>query len=223
MPEPPDEAELAALGLGAAVRVAAVPIGASVEELFAEEIACVARAVPKRQREFATGRTLARRLLGELGFPPAPLLPEADRTTRWPEGAVGSIAHTDEVCIVAVARSEVARSLGIDVEAETPLEADLVRLVCTERERAWLQDRQPAERGLLAKLVFSAKEAAYKCLFPLTGMMLDFQDAEIELKDGRFVVRWQPPEVAELGLGVTEGRYVLTGDWILAGARCRTE
>ncbi|WCD84288.1 4'-phosphopantetheinyl transferase Svp [Streptomyces xanthophaeus] len=42
--------------------------------LFPEEAAALARAVPSRQREYATARTCARRAMGALGMPPAPLV-----------------------------------------------------------------------------------------------------------------------------------------------------
>ena len=41
--------------------------------LFPAEEAAIARAVPKRRSEFATGRACARAALAKLGLPPSPV------------------------------------------------------------------------------------------------------------------------------------------------------
>ena len=56
-------------------------------DLFPEEAAVVAKAVPKRQREFAGVRACARRALARLGVPPVPLLPGS-----WDVDADGLLA-----------------------------------------------------------------------------------------------------------------------------------
>src|SRR5262245_62949338 len=81
------------------------PAERAIDALLPEERAHIARAIPKRRNEFAVGRSLARELLGELGFPDFPLLPGADRAPRWPLGIAGSIAHDSRQCVVAVVRA----------------------------------------------------------------------------------------------------------------------
>jgi 4'-phosphopantetheinyl transferase EntD len=152
--------------------------------LLAEELALVADAVPARRREFAAGRECARRLLGRIGFQPAPLLAAADRAPIWPSGAIGSISHGEGVCAVAVSRSERLTSLGLDVEPDEPLEEDLWPTICTPREIRHLSSLPHALRGRTARLYFSAKECTYKCLYPLTRIALGFHDVEIELPSG---------------------------------------
>ena len=61
----------------APVRVASMPVDADPASLFDEERAAVARAVAKRQREFASGRRCARVLLAELGHPAVAILRNA--------------------------------------------------------------------------------------------------------------------------------------------------
>jgi 4'-phosphopantetheinyl transferase EntD len=156
--------------------------------LFPEEEAWITRAIPKRRREFATGRWCARQALARLGLPDVPLPPAPDRAPRWPAGIVGSITHSDTLCIVAVARQDHVHALGVDTEPWAPLDAELWPLVCTPTELGWLMRQPPRLRGYLARALFSAKEATYKCQYPLTGAMLDFLDLEValDLPGGRF-------------------------------------
>ncbi|MFW5921558.1 MAG: 4'-phosphopantetheinyl transferase family protein [Polyangiales bacterium] len=149
--------------------------------LYPQEEAAIGRAVEKRRRELIAGRVLARRALGELGLPPAPIPVGDDRAPVWPEGVVGSITHTRDYCAVVVARREHVRSLGADAELGEPLGEHLWRRVCTDRERRWLGDRPAGEQGRLAKVVFSVKECLYKAQYPLTHQFLGFQDVEAEL------------------------------------------
>lgn len=149
--------------------------------LLPDEEDAVRSAVPKRRREFLAGRSCARAALRALGLDEAPLPVRADRTPAWPADVVGSITHSDIYCAAAVAwRSDVA-ALGIDVEDVARFDLDLLPVICTPRERAELAARPAAERRLAAALVFSAKEAFYKCQYTLTGSWLGFQDVEVDL------------------------------------------
>lgn len=208
--------------LGADVGVACSPLLGEDDEqdLFPEEAVAVERAVPKRVREFATGRQLARRLLGELGFAPGPLPARADRSPRWPPGAVGAITHTKSLCIVVAARGGPDESLGVDVEPRDDLSAELHPLVCTNKEMRWLA-AQPADRqGRLGKALFSAKETLYKCQHPLTATFLGFHQAEVELDPaaGRFDARILHPVAARLGDLLT-GTLIETDRWIVTAMR----
>lgn len=159
------------------------------------EAAAVARARPGRQREFAAGRAAAARAMAALGLPPAPLPAGADRAPVWPPGLVGSIAHDGRVCLAALARQDRCAGIGIDVEPDAPLPADLLAAVCTETERAHLARLPAAEAGRAARLAFSAKESLYKCQYPLTGRVLEFDEVEIFCEGpagaarGRFAAR----------------------------------
>src|ERR1700730_18709662 len=63
-------------------------------ELHPAEAEDVARAVPKRIAEFAAGRACARAALAEFGVREFALRAAPDRQPLWPEGFIGSIAHT---------------------------------------------------------------------------------------------------------------------------------
>ena len=165
------------------------PPETAIEPLTAEEELCVRRAVPKRRREFAVGRTCARKALARLGIHGYPLIAGADRAPVWPAAIVGSITHSSGVVGVAVARRGPIRGIGFDVEVAAPLKAELVSRICRSSERRWIRDTAPPPHPAdWPKVLFSAKEAVYKCISPLTGASLDFHDVEISVTpaEGRF-------------------------------------
>ncbi|WP_064742411.1 4'-phosphopantetheinyl transferase superfamily protein [Bradyrhizobium sp. ORS 375] len=187
-------------------------------ELFADECAFVQAAVPKRRAEFASARVLARKALAALGAPLVSLVPAPDRSPVWPLGYTGSISHCSDYCAVVVARSRDIRSLGLDVEDKRELDPAMQDLVLTRAERQWLESQLPVLRPVLPILIFSAKEAYYKCQYPITGGFLDFQDVElaIEWASGTFEARvlktgW-PAAVARLS-----GRFVVDPDRVGCG------
>jgi 4'-phosphopantetheinyl transferase EntD len=177
-----EDAELRAVELksrlGGRVLVASAPLTGELSDLFPEEQHVVERAVMSRVREFATGRVLARQLLRRLGFSDEPILPGRNRCPIWPAGATGSISHTGDRCVVAVALREDAAAIGIDVEPFAPLETELYRLVFVESELAWLRDQPSSQRPYVARALFSAKESYYKCQYPITERVLEFKDVE---------------------------------------------
>lgn len=167
-----------------------VPRDEDVAALHPAEAAAVALAVPKRRREFATGRRCARDALAMLRVPrTGPVLIGPSREPLWPHGVVGSITHSGEYCAVAVARAEDAIAVGIDAERIEAVDEDIVAAVLSPRERG-----HPA-RSLLGEawplLVFSAKESVFKALFPATRRWLDFGDVElsVDAEAGRFGAR----------------------------------
>jgi enterobactin synthetase component D len=133
-----------------------------------------------RKSIFDMGRACAAELLAGLGSPETSVAMAADRSPVWPQGYVGSITHTDDLLGVAVARRKDFRSIGIDAESiiqpETTVEID--ELCMNERERS-LRDSFEIDHQMFSSLCFSAKESFFKCLYPLTGVWFDFQDAEI--------------------------------------------
>lgn len=165
-------------------------------------------AAQTRIEQFTAGRVCSRIALGRLGVAATTPIPRGeDRAPIWPAGFVGSISHTDSWCAAAVARAEDIRAVGIDLEPATPLKESLWRRVCTPKERDWLHELP--EPGLTGKIVFSAKEAVYKCQYPITSMFLGFHAVEVELGDGSFQVVFQQ-EAGEFRPGdVMSGRYLV--------------
>lgn len=97
---------------------------------------------------------------------------------RWPDGVVGSIAHTRDGAWAVVAASAEWLRVGIDSECIVDESGgrDIVALCCTPSERArWF----PAGADpLRATLLFSAKESVYKAIHPLVKRFVEFDEME---------------------------------------------
>lgn len=159
-------------------------------DMFAAEMAAIARAVPKRRAEFAAGRRAAHKAMEALGQLPSPVIMGPDRAPVWPAGLVGSISHCGSVALAVAGYEAHYAGLGIDVEPDAALPDDVIAAVTTPPERRWLA--QGRQRGQAARVLFSAKECVFKLLYPMRGEMFDFADVEITLDEdgGGFSARW---------------------------------
>ncbi|MGR3638617.1 4'-phosphopantetheinyl transferase family protein [Alterinioella nitratireducens] len=144
------------------------------DDLRPEEAAAMARATPARRAEFAAGRTAARAGLRAIGLVPLPIPMAPDRSPIWPRGVIGSISHDGDQAMAIVTRYQGVAGLGLDMEPHEDLPCDLWETVLTPAETCWLTMRDAAARGPLARMIFSAKEASYKALYPLTGAVVGF-------------------------------------------------
>lgn len=145
--------------------------------LFAEEYEIIASAVPRRQREFFLGRSLAHDVLAELGCSSAPLLRDDQGAPLWPAGIHGSLSHSQGLCL-AIATAG-GTSIGVDVERHQPLPPGVARTILTPQEETKLPHL--SSHYSLPTVVFSAKEALYKAWYPLTHQWLGFHDAQTTL------------------------------------------
>ncbi len=174
--------------LGPGIAVAACDPREDLGGLWPQEQEAVRDAVTARKLEYKAGRFAARQAMEDLGIGRAPIPSGPDRGPVWPQGLTGSISHCATACVAGVARTRDVLSLGIDVEAAVPLDADLVEIVCTPAERDWLARQKPGTARVLAKLIFSAKECTYKAQFPLSRQIFDFHGLtlDIDLQSRRF-------------------------------------
>ena len=163
----------------------------------------------KRQREFIAGRYCAAQALrlagaadwaAEIGTGPAgePL---------WPAGFVGSITHTVTHATSAVAGCDDAISIGIDAEPFAgPERVTRVSCIVLHACESRLKATGFAPEAVFT-LCFSAKEAFFKCLFPLVRHRFDYRDAAVRMID----VREQRIEIellTSLGTGYDRGRRI---------------
>jgi phosphopantetheine--protein transferase-like protein len=154
------------------------------------EYSSIKHAVEARQQEFSAGRMCARQALKHLGVFAGPLRKLPNRSISWPEGITGTVSHNEIWCGAAVARRCDVAGIGLDMETVTRIGEKLWRRILTTEERTWL-DRQPAaESQQWAALIFSAKEAVYKCIAALVPQRIGFIDAVIvpDLREGAFEV-----------------------------------
>lgn len=204
----------------------AVPVSACVATpemreavLTVGEAMCVARAKPERRAEFASGRAAARIALDRLGLKVASIPSQADRSPLWPPGHVGSISHCDGFCAAVAASVRHAGSVGLDAELARPLPETVGRLVCSDADGP----QSPALRtnSLWPTIVFSAKEAAYKCQFPLSREVLGFAVAVVlpaegcQVRGGAFGVQFGPTAPACLAGLVFRGAWRILGGLVL--------
>jgi 4'-phosphopantetheinyl transferase EntD len=151
----------------------------AASNLLPEEAESIANAVPKRIQEFAAGRLCARRALEEFGVTHFPVRVAQDRQPVWPESLIGSITHTVGLCAAVVAERSRFMALGVDSEIVGAVKVNLRRRICVEAEMAWIEELEPAGRAAAATLIFSAKEAFFKCQYPLVGERLNFHDLRV--------------------------------------------
>jgi 4'-phosphopantetheinyl transferase EntD len=186
--------------------------------LLPEEQQFLARAVPKRVHEFAGGRACARAALGQLGFNGIALPVGAERAPVWPPGTTGSITHTDGFCAAVVAATAAIRAVGLDVELVDSVKPHLWRRICSPEELAMLQSADPEEAIAAATLLFSAKEAFYKCQHFLTGQWLGFSDITITVAADGFTVRpTRTLEISQHSPEPWQGRYRRESGLVMTG------
>jgi 4'-phosphopantetheinyl transferase EntD len=142
-----------------------------------EEEPLIARSVAKRRNEFITVRHCARIALGELGFPPGPILKGDKGEPCWPEGVVGSLTHCAGYRGAVVGRAGVVRSVGVDAEPHDVLPDGVLDAISLPAERS---EMMALPAGMhWDRILFCAKEATYKAWFPPTKRWLGFEDAHI--------------------------------------------
>jgi 4'-phosphopantetheinyl transferase EntD len=163
------EARLRAMvPLGTAVAVDLIGPAAPFDAVEAE---AVARAIPARRDSFATGRRLARGALTQLGCNPSGLPPDGDGVPCWPEGFLGSISHSDNLCIALAGREAELAGIGVDIERTGRVRPGLARHICRPDE---------TDAQMPIALRFVAKEAFIKACFPRTRCLLGFQEVRID-------------------------------------------
>ena len=152
---------------------------------------------PKRRAEFRLGRQAASLALARLGSNPRPVLRGPGGEPLWPEGIVGSIAHCESWAVALVARSSAASAIGVDLErrAASP-NRDIADVICCPEELGWASQEGACGERLI--MLFSAKEAVFKALYPQCGRFIDFKDVvlawnpEHQHFEGRLLVTLSP-------------------------------
>lgn len=141
-------------------------------------------AAERRRLHFALGRAAARDALADLGVPAVAIGRAPSGEPAWPAGIVGAISHSGNLAVAVVGRRLDYAGLGVDVEQLYPgLSSKAARRVCTPDEYTWVDTGDALRRTLL----FSAKEAVFKALFPIERVWLGFGDVEL---------RWRPEREA---------------------------
>ena len=170
--------------------------------LLPEEADIFAGSVIERRRASGAARILARELLAQLGCSRMTALPKsASGAPIWPTGIIGSLAHDSRFALAAVGKRNDVVALGIDIEPaeELPFELDLI---ATPRERLALIANRYGGR-----LLFTAKEAVYKAVYPLDKVFLEHHDVEIDFDACKALVRGR--RVLDLRFAVSKSLVTL--------------
>ncbi|MDK4336385.1 4'-phosphopantetheinyl transferase family protein [Corynebacterium accolens] len=191
------------------------------EHLDPKEQSIVSRAVDIRKSEFGDARWCAHQALRELGFTGSnPILRGERGMPLWPEGFIGSMTHTEGLRAAVVASTTDFRSIGLDAEPAQRLPDHVLTMIARAGEMPQLPRLEKAGVHCPDRLLFCAKEATYKAWFPMTHRWLDFDQAEIDIReDGTFIsyILARPTPVPFItGKWILEGGYVVVSTLVPA-------
>ncbi|WP_245235436.1 4'-phosphopantetheinyl transferase family protein [Mesorhizobium erdmanii] len=152
--------------------------------LLPQEARSIAARQPATRRASGAARWIAHRLLADIGIGDIAIPRAPSAAPVWPEGMIGSLAHDDDMAVAAIARIADIGALGIDVEPALPLPDDIFALVATTADRM-----ETADRPLAGRILFAAKEAVYKAVYPLDREVLGYEDIAVDLDAGGATTR----------------------------------
>lgn len=141
--------------------------------------------VLKRRCEFLAGRACAHQALTYLGHETTECIGIGlGKEPVWPEYIVGSISHCMGHAVASVAHySEDVAGVGIDIEKVMPRDwaNQLSSQIVSLNEQHLVSQFDDFCQFLT--LVFSAKEAIYKAIFPTVQQILEFDSVILEQVD----------------------------------------
>lgn len=150
---------------------AAFDADSAVEQLSGENFELYSKFTNlARREEFLRTRWLVRHAAGVTKDPER----DPDGCLVWPSNIVGSVSHSQGHVLVGIGRTPSLESIGIDMDAIARVKKNLAEKICRPADLVFVQSGQ-IELGD----VFVAKEALFKCHFPLGRRRFWFHDAEI--------------------------------------------
>ncbi|WP_347305885.1 4'-phosphopantetheinyl transferase superfamily protein [Corynebacterium sp. SA-MJD20WY100] len=172
----------------------------------------VSQAVDVRKAEFGDARWCAHQALSELGAT-GPVLRGERGMPLFPDGFVGSITHTQGFRAAVAAPYSSVRSIGIDAEPADALPEGVFDAIARASEVPQMSKLVAAGVTCPDRLLFCAKEATYKSWFPMTQRWLDFDQAEISLREDGTLISYilaRPTPVPFI-----EGRWVIRDGYVI--------
>ncbi len=194
--------------------LAAAPVQDFCARLFAEEQQAMATMVTQRRHAFSSGRHCAHLAQQLLGLPAAPV-GRRQRMPVWPPPSVGSITHSR--VLAAALASQNHRGVGIDLETNGRVGGRLLSRILTADEISSL-DSLPETA---ASVLFSAKEAGYKAIYPIGREYIGFMQAEVELSSGdganrgSFRIRYLGDHAPNKALNSGSGYWTIQGQHVM--------
>jgi len=166
----------------------------------------------KRRSEFTLGRICAHKALSRFGLESEPILRNPKtREPCWPDSVWGSITHSAGLAAVAVGLKKDINGVGIDMEnLSRSVDFNIKRHVCVDSELDWLESLPTKQANRALRIIFSAKESIFKCLYPSTKTYLSFKDAAVSVngteKKFSFVIFKSCPGIMQQSYS-NHGRY----------------
>ncbi len=146
-----------------------VPVSSAPVTLSQADERLVVGATQRRRAQFAAGREAARQAMAELGVAVVGIGQGPGGEPLFPPELRGSISHTREHAVALVGHASCYRSVGVDIDDARPLGDAAASGVTWQSEVARIQRVVELEDPALAQnFAFSAKEAIFKCQYPLT-------------------------------------------------------
>lgn len=174
---------------GVSIFGAQLPLSSLVEQDYSYCLPVVLKDVAQvRKQEFIAGRYCAIQAAKKIGLTIESLPSAKTREPVWPKGMTGSISHSKQMAISCISTSDDYLSLGIDAEEmmKPELAAEVATTIASQEELNYLSSLKSSQ-GLT--VLFSAKEALYKALFPLVRTFIDFKEVKLvslNLDNGSF-------------------------------------
>jgi len=166
----------------------------------------------KRRAEFTLGRMCAHCALSRFGLESEPILRNPQtREPCWPDSIWGSITHSAGFAAVAVGLKNEIKGVGIDMESlSRPVDFEIRRHVCVDTEIEWLESLPNKQANRALRIIFSAKESIFKCVYPGTKTYLTFKDASVTINETEnsfsFIIFKSCPGIIQRGF-THHGRY----------------
>ena len=176
--------------------------GTDTPKIDFEIPASIMSCAKKRVNDYVAGRMAAHQAIASQtcnrfsGGQSLEVTRQANGMPSWPDPFVGSITHTKKFAWAVVGFQADLLGVGVDCEqiVSRRTSLDISELVATRDELDLIQSKFDFETSLT--LCFSAKEAVYKTINPITNWPIDFRDLSvnefnesglrIQLKPNRF-------------------------------------
>ena len=171
-----------------------------------------------RRQEFLAGRYCAFQASKMAGFELVTLPVAATREPVWPQGVMGSITHSKQLAISCVSISDDLCSVGIDAEELIkPILGKEIEHYIANEEELILLNKSEFQKGLT--VLFSAKEALYKALFPIVRTFIDFKEVKLiafDSENGSFELELNSQNIVlSKYLGKYKGSFKQIGETII--------
>lgn len=184
-------------------------------ELTEEERAHCSRFAPKRLADFVAGRYCASESLRALGFGRQSIPVDKYRAPIWPRGTAGSIAHTEGLAGAIATAGVGCAALGLDLEQLRDIE-DVAAYICTDVELAeWRRSTHFPE---YLNVVFSVKEAVYKCIWPSLRRFVSFREIGVSIDCSAGTFRLNSSEGVLSDPGRVRGHWMILSGIVAAVA-----